>query len=114
MLFVAARPIAVLFVDDARVVNDAVSFIRTLAAAQPLMGIDSTIGGALRGAGDTRFPLIAVFVGFYGCRLGFAYLAVVLHLSLAWVWFALMGDYFARAGLKAWRFQSGRWKHITL
>jgi Na+-driven multidrug efflux pump len=69
----------------------------------------------LRGAGDTRFPLLAVFVGFYGCRLTFAYVAaVVLHLSLPWVWFALMGDYVARAALKAWRFHSGRWKHIAV
>jgi Na+-driven multidrug efflux pump len=61
IIFVAARPIAALFVDDASVVTDAVSFIRTLAVAQPLMGVDFPIGGALRGAGDTRFPLVAVF-----------------------------------------------------
>lgn len=115
VIFLTARPIAMLFVDDASVVADAVSFIRTLAAAQPFMAIDFTIGGALRGAGDTRFPLVVVFVSFYGGRLAFAYLAaVVLHLSLPWVWFALVGDYLARAGLKAWRFHSGCWKHITV
>lgn len=113
-IFLAARPIAALFVDDAEVVGDAVSFIRTLAVAQPLMAIDFTIGGALRGAGDTRFPLVAVFVAFYGCRLAFAYVAVALHSSLAWVWFALIGDYLARAALKSWRLRSGRWQHITL
>jgi putative MATE family efflux protein len=115
VLFVAARPIAAMFVDDPAVVTDTVSFIRTLAAAQPLMAMDFTIGGALRGAGDTRFPLVAVFVGFYGCRLAFAYMATfVLHLSLPWVWFALVGDYIARAGLKWWRFRSGRWKQATV
>jgi MATE family, multidrug efflux pump len=115
VLFVAARPIAAVFVADPNVVRDAVSFIRTLAAAQPLMGIDSTIGGALRGAGDSRFPLLAVAVGFYGCRLGFAFVAaIILHLSLPWVWFALLGDYAARSVLKAWRFQGGAWKHIRV
>jgi putative MATE family efflux protein len=114
IIFVAARPMAALFVDDPSVIRDTVSFIRTLAVAQPLMGIDFTIGGALRGAGDTRFPLVAVFVGFYGFRLAFAYLAVLLHLSLPWVWFALMGDYIARAVLKTWRFQTGRWKTIAV
>ena len=115
VLFVAARPIATLFVDDATVVEHTVSFIRTLAAAQPLMAIDFTLGGALRGAGDTRWPLVSVFVGFYGCRLAFAYVAaVVMHLSLAWVWFALMGDYLARSALKAWRFKGGRWKHVVV
>ena len=115
LIFLAARRVAALFVDDASVVADAVAFIRALAAAQPFMAIDFTIGGALRGAGDTRFPLVAVFVGFYGCRLGMAYLAAfVLHLSLPWVWSALIGDYLARAGLKTWRFRSGRWAQIRV
>jgi len=115
VLFVTARPIAALFVDDPTVVEHTVSFIRTLAAAQPLMAIDFTLGGALRGAGDTRWPLVSVFVGFYGCRLAFAYLAAfVLHLSLPWVWFALMGDYLARSALKTWRFKGGRWKHVVV
>ena len=110
-IFVAARGIAELFIDDPAVVANAVAFIRTLAVAQPLMAADATLGGALRGAGDTRFPLLTVVVGFYGARLGFAWLAAsVFSLSLTWVWLALLGDYFARAVLKAWRFRSGRWQ----
>jgi putative MATE family efflux protein len=111
LIFIFARPIASLFIDDAEVINDAVSFIRVLAAAQPLMAADSTLGGALRGAGDTRFPLLTVIVGFYGARLGFAWAAAnVFDLSLAWVWGALIGDYALRAALKAWRFHSGVWQ----
>lgn len=114
-IFLAAERIARLFVDDAAVVADAVSFIRTLAAAQPLMAADFTLGGALRGAGDTRFPLLTVVLGFYGVRLGFALAAArVFSLSLAWVWAALLGDYLVRAVLKAWRFRSGRWKTIRI
>ena len=115
LVFIFARNIARLFIDDAAVVSAAVVFIYALAAAQPLMAADFTLGGALRGAGDTRFPLLTVLVGFYGARLGFAYLsASVLSLSLGWVWFALFGDYLARAALKAWRFRSGRWRTIRV
>lgn len=114
IIFLAARPIAAVFIDDAEVVEDAVSFIRILAVAQPLMAADSTLGGALRGAGDTRFPLLAVIVGFYGARLGFAWAAASLQFGLGWVWFALLGDYVARAGLKAYRFRSGSWKRIEV
>jgi putative MATE family efflux protein len=115
VIFVFARPIAELFIDDAEVVAAAVSFIHVLAAAQPLMAADSTLGGALRGAGDTRFPLLTVIVGFYVARLGFAWLAAsVLSLSLVWVWAALLGDYLFRAALKAWRFKTGRWKRIEV
>ena len=78
VIFLFARPIAALFIDDAEVIDDAVSFIQILALAQPLMAADSTLGGALRGAADTRFPLVTVVVGFYVARLGFAW--VVSHL----------------------------------
>jgi len=115
VIFLAARPIAALFVDDPAVIRDTVSFIHALAAAQPLMAIDFTLGGALRGAGDTRFPLLAVLLGFYGCRLGTAYLAAFpLQLGLPWVWNALIGDYVARACLKSWRFRSGGWQRVAV
>ncbi len=115
VIFLFARPIAALFIDDAEVIEDAVSFIRVLALAQPLMAADSTLGGALRGAGDTRFPLLTVLIGFYGARLGFAWLAAdVFHVGLVWIWGALLGDYLLRAALKGWRFRSGRWKTIRV
>ncbi len=115
LIFVFARPIVTLFIDDIAVIDAAVSFMHVLALAQPLMAADSTLGGALRGAGDTRFPLVTVLAGFYGARLGLAWLfAYVLDLSLAWVWGALLGDYLLRAGLKAWRVHGGHWKQIRV
>lgn len=115
VIFVAAEPIAALFVDDAHVIAEAVLFIQVLAAAQPLMAVDFTLGGALRGAGDTRFPLIVVLLGFYVCRLGFAYYATYLgDLGLFWLWFALVPDYIARVVLKVGRFQSNRWQAIRV
>ncbi|HJQ83898.1 MAG TPA: MATE family efflux transporter, partial [Candidatus Binatia bacterium] len=115
VIFLAARPIARLFVDDETVVGDAVSFIRVLAVAQPLMAIDFTLGGALRGAGDTRFPLLTVLAGFYVCRLGVAYLVTFsLGLAVVWLWLALLGDYAMRCALKGQRFESGAWKLIRV
>lgn len=115
VIYLAARPIARLFVDDPAVIAHAVPFIHVLAVAQPLMAIDFTLGGALRGAGDTRFPLLAVFVAFYGCRLGLASLVTLWwRLDVFWLWCALLADYAARCALKAWRFRSGRWQRIAL
>lgn len=115
VIFVLAQPIAEAFIDDPAVIADAVTFIRVLAACQPLMAADFTLGGALRGAGDTTFPLVTVIIAFYGARLGFAYgAAAIFSLGLPWVWSALFGDYILRATLKAWRFQSGRWKTIKV
>lgn len=110
-----AEDIAHFFVDTPAVVAGTVSFIHMLAISQPLMAMDFTIGGALRGAGDTRFPLLTVLIAFYGCRLGMSFLVVsVLHLSLAWLWASLIGDYVARASLKAWRFKRGDWQTISV
>src|SRR5690606_33138729 len=87
VIFLFAEPIARLFVDQPEVVAGTVSFIYMLGVSQPLMAMDFTLGGALRGAGDTRFPLLTVLIAFYGCRLGFAWMVVnVLHLSLTWLW----------------------------
>ncbi len=114
-IFAAAEGIARAFVDDPRVVAAAVSFIRTLALAQPLMALDFTLGGALRGAGDTRSPLYILILGFYGARLGFAAVATYLFdLGLVWVWFALLGDYVTRAMLKVRRFRGGGWKRVSV
>jgi putative MATE family efflux protein len=115
VFFLLAEPIARLFVDTPEVIAGTVAFIHMLAASQPFMAMDFTLGGALRGAGDTRFPLLTVLVAFYGCRLGMALLVVgVLHLSLVWLWASLIGDYIARASLKAWRFKQGAWQAIAV
>jgi putative MATE family efflux protein len=115
LIFVGARTIASLFIDEEAVIDETVQFIRILAVAQPLMAADFTLGGALRGAGDTRFPLWTVIFGFYGARLGWAWIAAsVLALSVTWVWLALLGDYVLRAALKSWRFRSGAWKRIRV
>jgi putative MATE family efflux protein len=114
-IFLLARPVAGLFTEDPQVVAATVSFIHVLAVAQPLMAIDFTLGGALRGAGDTRFPLVAALAGFYGCRLGMAALvSMALRLDLVWLWLALIGDYVVRAVLKGRRFRSGRWQQMVV
>ena len=67
-------------------------------------------GGGLRGAGDTRFPLLATIIGLIVARLGLASLFTALDLSIYWVYSALMGDYVAKAIMLSWRFYRGRWK----
>jgi len=115
IIFAAAALIARAFVADAEVIADAVPFIRTLAVAQPLLALDFTLGGALRGAGDTRFPLYTLLLGFYGARLGLAFAGTfVFDLGLTWVWLTLLADYVVRGSLKAWRFRGGAWQSASV
>ena len=76
------------------------------------MAIEFAIGGALRGAGDTRFPLLATIAGLIGMRCGLAALATYLGLPVLWVYAALVGDYMLKGIMLIWRFHSGRWKTI--
>jgi Na+-driven multidrug efflux pump len=115
LLFAFAGPVARLFVDDAAVVEDTRWFIYMLGACQPLMAVDYALGGALRGAGDTRFPLLTLFAGLYGFRLAVGWVVThVLALSTPWLWAVLIGDYTVRAGLKVWRFRNGAWQHARV
>ncbi len=92
-----------------------VTFIYILGAAQPLMAIEFAVSGALRGAGDTRFPRIAILTGLFAVRLGGALLvAIPLFGTVRAVWTCLLVDYAVKAVMLATRFSRGRWKKLRV
>ncbi len=105
-----AEPIASFLIDDPEVIRLTVVFIYVLGSVQALMAIEFSIGGALRGAGDTRFPFITVLAGLLGARLGLSFLFWRLGWSAEWIFAALIADYIVKATMLSWRFRSGRWK----
>lgn len=108
---VAREPIAHLFTSDAGVVEALGPFMLLLALAQPPMGVHFTLGGALRGAGDTWTPLIAATLGNWGFRVPIAFIASAgMQLGIVWVWAALIADHFMRAVWLTASFRRGRWK----
>ena len=115
-IILLARPLAGSFgAVGEETVRLTVIFIYILGAAQPLMAIEFTLGGALRGAGDTRFPLFALLAGLLVFRLGAAeFLARPLFGSVVAVWSCLLADYAVKAALLAWRFRSGRWQAVRV
>jgi len=109
-----AQPLAVFFLgDEPLTIAYTVQFIYILGSMMPLLAVDFAIGGALRGAGDTRFPLVATFLGLIGMRCGLAALATFLQMPVFWVYAALVGDYLLKASLLIWRFRSGRWRTVV-
>ena len=111
VLYAAARlPLARLFTDDLEVINALDPFMLVLALAQALLGIHFTLGGSLRGAGDTVSPMLASIVGNWLFRVPLALLFTrVLALDVIWIWSTLVFDHLARAAWTLWVFRRGRW-----
>lgn len=86
-----------------------------LVLAQPAMATAVVLGHGLRGAGDTRSPVIAAAVGGLLLRVGGAWLlAVELGMGLRGIWLATALDWFVRSSILAWVFVRGRWTLLDL
>jgi putative MATE family efflux protein len=112
LLMLGARPIAAVFTTDPAVIDLTVTIIWILGIAHPFMAVEFALGGALRGAGDTLFPMITVFSGLLVVRLGLATgLVVFLDAPIEWVWAVLLVDYLLKSVMLVARFRNGAWKH---
>lgn len=111
-VIVFAEPMARFMIDDPEVIAYTIAFIYILGAVQPLMAVEFAFGGALRGAGDTRYPLKATMAGLLGMRCVLAVLFAWLGLPVEWVFAALIGDYALKAWMLTQRFRSGRWRSL--
>ena len=73
------------------------------------------LGGAMRGAGDTRATMWLTTLSTYLLRLPAVYLlGVVWDLGLNGVWFALCGELVFRGIIYALRFWQGGWAKIKV
>lgn len=114
VVILSAEQVASFMIDDAEVVRLTVVFIYILGACQPLMAIEFTLGGSLRGAGDTRFPLYTVLTGLVGVRVLLSALAALAGLDVEWIFAALIADYVVKVWMLVGRFRGGRWKALEV
>ncbi len=104
-----------LFTNSGAVVAAGIGALAVIGIGQPAQAAIFAIGGALRGAGDTRFPLVVSLVNWFFVRLPLAYvLAFPLGYGLMGIWMGVAVDYFVRAALLAWRFRSGAWAKVRV
>ena len=109
LLALASRPIAGFFVDDPEVIRLTVLFVWLLGIMQPLMALEFALGGALRGAGDTKSPLYIVSISLVFFRLTFAGFFAWFGFSIEYIFGSLIIDYVVKAILFTYRFESDRW-----
>ena len=98
-----------LFVADPTVLSAGDVAMRISLFILPASGITFVLNGALRGAGDTKFPVLTRTVGPWGLRLPLTLLLLPL-LGLPGGRLAMATDFWTQAGLAYWRFRSGRWR----
>jgi putative MATE family efflux protein len=114
VIILTAETTAALMIDDPEVIRLTVVFIYILGAVQPLMAIEFALGGALRGAGDTRFPMFTTLIGLVLVRGSVAGVGAYLGVSVEWIYAALVVDYLVKSTMLAWRFKQNRWKLIKI
>ena len=115
LFWLIPEPLIRCFTDDADIIAMAVPCLRVAAFVQPLMAICESMAGGLRGAGDTRTPLVAALVGPGLVRLGACWLfAFHLDMGLIGIWYGTSLDWLIRVLFLGMMFHRGKWKQIVL
>ncbi|GAB4515980.1 MAG: MATE family efflux transporter [Anaerolineae bacterium] len=108
-----ARPLVSVFTNDPEVIELATWPLQLIGFVQPLLAAMMIFAGALRGAGDTRAPMIITGAGLWLVRVPLgALLALALGWGLKGAWIAMAVDLTVRGSFNFLRFRSGRWKEI--
>lgn len=131
VLFVLlAEPMFKVFCPDPHlqpIVDAGVPALRLIACAMPALASQIIFTAALRGAGDSRVPVLFSWIGFLGVRIPLAYLLTGPLVSLGpfgtvrgadmgllGAWVAMCADLWLRGTFFALRFASGKWKKIEV
>jgi len=77
VLFFFGYDVALLYTDEPEVARAAANALKILAIMQPMQSTQFILAGALRGAGDTRWPLYSTAIGIWGIRV------VLVHVFIA-------------------------------
>ena len=103
------------FTSDEAVIDLGTLFLKIVALLQVPLALTMVLAGSLRGAGDTRFIMIATMIGMWGVRIPIAFvMGYWLTMGVFYVWLAMIADWTVRMGLMLWRYRSERWKTIQV
>jgi putative MATE family efflux protein len=130
VLFASADWLGAQFVspDQRQIGLQAGELVRIVCLAQPALALLMVLTGAMRGAGDTRWPLAFTFVGFIvvriplGLVLAWPYFTLpgsdweiaLFDLGVRGAWYAMVTDVYIRCAMAVGRFLHGGWKKIEV
>lgn len=115
IFFIFAPQLAGIFTNTKEVQEMVVQVLRLIAFFQPFAAITQIFTSALQGAGDTKFPMYATFIGIWGGRVTIGYLlGVKFQLGLMGVWIGYSLDITIRGIILLLRFINGKWQKIKI
>ena len=116
VLYVAApHPLLRIFTDDPAVIALGAPLLAMGALFQLCDAVGIITEGALRGAGDTRWPFLAHAVLGWGFFVPTAWiLGIAAGYGLFGAWCGGLVFVAALAAVMLWRFRSGAWRRITI
>lgn len=104
-----------LYTDNAEIIKMGALILKIIALLQPFQSSFLILSGALRGAGDTRWPALSIFLGILVIRPVLSFICVlVLHWGLIGAWVALVSDQLMRLAMIYIRFKSNKWTTIKV
>ena len=87
--------------------------LRLIALGMPGICTQLPIAAGLRGARDTKFPLMASMAGIWIFRVILApHFIYTWNWGLTGAWMTIVLDQTTRAAVVTARFKSGRWQHV--
>jgi putative MATE family efflux protein len=115
VFFFGAEAVYSLMHESPRVRAIGAPAFRLLVFFQVPLVISIIYAHSLRGAGDTRLPMLITLLSVYGIRLPVAwYCGLVLQGGLIGAWTGMFADVALRSLLIALRYARGRWRHIEV
>lgn len=116
VLIYFAEPIVSAFAPGQPRVTEMASILLIIAALeQPVLAIGMTVGGGLRGAGDTLTPMFSSLICGVGLRVGAAYFcAFHLGWGIYGIYVGSMVDWIVRSAFLYWFFRLERWARIKI
>jgi putative MATE family efflux protein len=113
--------------DQQPIIDAGVPVLRLVAFAMPILASTIVFTSAMRGAGDTRVPVLFTWVGFFAVRIPLAYYLTLpyvdlgplgnlpgLDLGLFGAWLAMSADLVVRGLFFLARFAQGAWQRKTV
>lgn len=115
LYFVLPDSLIRMFTDSKEIISIARRPLRLYAIMAVFLAPTMVMGGGLRGAGDTRFPMIVMFLSRFFIRLPVCWaLSIQAGLGLFGVWIGMCLDFFIRSVVLTLKFRQGKWKFIKV